>query len=60
MKFCNMENATGCRVIRSGYCNHEKQGKHSRNTPLLLISVSSVLSMVFKKIHSWHTLESMH
>jgi len=55
-----MENATGCRVIRSGYCNHEKQGKHSRNTPLLLISVSSVLSMVFKKIHSWHTLESMH
>ncbi|WP_255351924.1 hypothetical protein [Methanosarcina sp. Kolksee] len=40
MEFCNKENAAGRIVIRSGYYNH---GKHGRNTPLLLISVSSVL-----------------
>jgi len=51
MEFCNMENATGRRVIRSGYYNHWNHwnhGKHSRSTPLLLISVSSVLSVVVK------------
>ena len=54
MEFCNTENtamekAAGRRVILSGYCNHGKHGKHGRNTPLLLISVFSVLSVVFKK-----------
>ncbi|MCC4768527.1 hypothetical protein FXW07_18465 [Methanosarcina sp. DH1] len=54
MKFCNTENAAmenaACRiVIRSGYYNHGKHGKQGRNTPLLLISVFSVLSLVFKK-----------
>ncbi|AKB46108.1 hypothetical protein MSKOL_0331 [Methanosarcina sp. Kolksee] len=39
-------------VILSGYYNHGKHGKHGRNTPLLLISVSSVLSVVFKKFIS--------
>jgi len=28
--------------------HHGKHGKHGRNTPLLLISVSSVLSVAFK------------
>ncbi|MDY0130409.1 MAG: hypothetical protein RBR63_09540 [Methanosarcina vacuolata] len=53
MEFCNTENAACRRVIRSGYYNygkHGKNGKHGRNTPLLLISVSSVLSVVFKKL----------
>ncbi|WP_269746785.1 hypothetical protein [Methanosarcina vacuolata] len=43
MEFCNTENAVGHIVVRSGYYNHGKHGKHGRNTPLLLISVSSVL-----------------
>ncbi|MDY0128860.1 MAG: hypothetical protein RBR63_01510 [Methanosarcina vacuolata] len=49
MEFCITENAACRIVIRSGYYNHGKHGKHRRNTPLLLISVSSVLSVVFKK-----------
>jgi len=49
MEFCNTENAADCRVIRSGYYNHGKHETHRRTTPLLLISVSSVLSVVFKK-----------
>jgi len=55
MEFYNTENEAGRRVIRSGYYNHGKHGKHGkhgRNTPLLLISVSSVLSVVFKKFIS--------
>ncbi|WP_156151091.1 hypothetical protein [Methanosarcina sp. Kolksee] len=54
MEFCNTENTAmenaACRiVIRSGDYNHGKHGNHGRKTPLLLISVSSVLSVVFKK-----------
>jgi len=49
LEFFNTEKAAGRRVILSGYCNHGKHGKHGKNTPLLLISVSSVLSVVFKK-----------
>ncbi|WP_156150986.1 hypothetical protein [Methanosarcina sp. Kolksee] len=52
MEFCNTENAACRIVILSGYYNHGKHGKHGRNTPLLLISVSSVLSVVFKKFIS--------
>ncbi|MDY0128901.1 MAG: hypothetical protein RBR63_01720 [Methanosarcina vacuolata] len=52
MEFCNTENAASRIVIRSGYYNHGKHGKHGRNTPLLLISASSVLSVVFKKFIS--------
>jgi len=49
MEFCNTENAAGCKLIRSGYYNHGKHGKHGkhgRTTPLLFISV---LSVVFQK-----------
>ena len=52
MEFYNTENAASRRVNLSGYYNHGKHGKHGkheRNTPLLLISVSSVLAVVFKK-----------
>ncbi len=52
MGFYNTENAAFRRVIRSGYYNHGKHGKHGRTRPLLLISVSSVLSVVFKKFIS--------
>ncbi|WP_156151121.1 hypothetical protein [Methanosarcina sp. Kolksee] len=52
MEFCNTENIACRIVILSGYYNHGKHGKHGRNTPLLLISVSSVLSVVFKKFIS--------
>jgi len=50
MKFCNTENEADGRVIQSGYYNHGKQGKHGRTSTLLLISVSSVLSVIFKKV----------
>ncbi len=52
MEFFNTENTAGRRAILSGDYNqgkHGKHGKHGRNTPLLLISVFSVLSVVFKK-----------
>ena len=52
MEFYNTENAASRRVNLSGYYNHGKHGKHERNTPLLLISVSSVLAVVFKKFIS--------
>jgi len=50
MEFCNTENTTRSRVTRSGYYNHGKYGKYGRTAPLLLISMSSVSSVVFKKV----------
>ncbi len=51
MEFCNTENENGLSVIQSGYYNHEKHENHGKTVSLLLISMSFVLSVVFKKIH---------
>jgi len=60
MKFCNTENVTGRRVIQSGYYNHGKHGKHGRNTPLLLISVSSIIENkgIYRKMLKLHLANS--